>query len=259
MEEYTKIFITASENDSKMSRGIINVGSADAEDEEDDEEEEGEMSKEEKKAKKKRRLYMHPAEVQEQMKFLWANECGLLERVWGTKRGASVLEKKSSRHSFALPLKIKRIPGKDGYRVFFMNAIAVPPNRFRPPQVIGGRMFEHAQNVNFSKLLKLNARLEGTIKPTDDAAAGSAKPLAAAIRLWTELQETTNLLIDSTRSKSANALKDAPHGVRQLLEKKEGLFRQNMMGTRVNFAARSVISPDVNSGTDEVGVPVRLQ
>ena len=29
-------------------------------------------------------------------------------------------------------------------------------------------------------------------------------------------------------------------GVKQLIEKKEGLFRSNMMGKRVNFAARSV-------------------
>ncbi len=28
-------------------------------------------------------------------------------------------------------------------------------------------------------------------------------------------------------------------GIKQLLEKKEGLFRKNMMGKRVNFAARS--------------------
>jgi hypothetical protein len=34
--------------------------------------------------------------------------------------------------------------------------------------------------------------------------------------------------------------------MRQLLEKKEGLFRMHMMGKRVNYAARSVISPDVN-------------
>jgi hypothetical protein len=40
-------------------------------------------------------------------------------------------------------------------------------------------------------------------------------------------------------------------GVRQQLEKKEGLFRMNMMGKRVNFAARSVISPDpyIGAGT----------
>jgi DNA-directed RNA polymerase I subunit RPA1 len=58
-------------------------------------------------------------------------------------------------------------------------------------------------------------------------------------------------LIDATASEN----KDALSGVRQLLEKKEGLFRMNMMGKRVNFAARSVISPDPYLGTGEIGVP----
>jgi hypothetical protein len=42
--------------------------------------------------------------------------------------------------------------------------------------------------------------------------------------------------------------------VRQLLEKKEGLFRKHMMGKRVNYAARSVISPDPYIETNEIGV-----
>lgn len=58
-------------------------------------------------------------------------------------------------------------------------------------------------------------------------------------------------LIDSTASDNRDDLQ----GVRQLLEKKEGLFRMNMMGKRVNFAARSVISPDPNLSTGEIGVP----
>ena len=41
----------------------------------------------------------------------------------------------------------------------------------------------------------------------------------------------------------------------QLLEKKEGLFRKHMMGKRVNYAARSVISPDPYLNTDEIGIP----
>ena len=45
-------------------------------------------------------------------------------------------------------------------------------------------------------------------------------------------------------------------GIKQLLEKKEGLFRMKMMGKRVNYAARSVISPDPNLNTNEVGVPL---
>ena len=47
-----------------------------------------------------------------------------------------------------------------------------------------------------------------------------------------------------------------PAGIKQLLEKKEGLFRKHMMGKRVNYAARSVISPDPNIGTGEIGVPL---
>jgi len=32
-------------------------------------------------------------------------------------------------------------------------------------------------------------------------------------------------------------------GLKQLVEKKQGLFRMHMMGKRVNFAARTVITP----------------
>lgn len=34
------------------------------------------------------------------------------------------------------------------------------------------------------------------------------------------------------------------------------MFRMKMMGKRVNFGARSVISPDPYLSTDELGVPV---
>jgi DNA-directed RNA polymerase I subunit RPA1 len=43
--------------------------------------------------------------------------------------------------------------------------------------------------------------------------------------------------------------------VRQVIEKKQGLFRMNMMGKRVNYAARSVITPDPMLNTNQVGVP----
>ena len=44
----------------------------------------------------------------------------------------------------------------------------------------------------------------------------------------------------------------------QILEKKEGLFRKHMMGKRVDFAARSVISPDPYINMDEIGIPMVL-
>ena len=44
--------------------------------------------------------------------------------------------------------------------------------------------------------------------------------------------------------------------VLQVLERKEGLFRKHMMGKRVDYAARSVISPDPYINMDEIGVPL---
>lgn len=45
----------------------------------------------------------------------------------------------------------------------------------------------------------------------------------------------------------------------QILEKKDGLFRKHMMGKRVDFAARSVICPDMYIGTNEIGIPMVRQ
>jgi len=58
--------------------------------------------------------------------------------------------------------------------------------------------------------------------------------------------------MDSSSDKRAAA----PSGIKQILEKKEGLFRKHMMGKRVDYAARSVISPDPYINMDEIGVPL---
>lgn len=41
----------------------------------------------------------------------------------------------------------------------------------------------------------------------------------------------------------------------QVIEKKEGVIRMHMMGKRVNFAARSVITPDPCLSIEEIGIP----
>ena len=47
-------------------------------------------------------------------------------------------------------------------------------------------------------------------------------------------------------------------GIRQLLEKKQGLFRNNLMSSRVNNSCRTVISPDPSLETNELLLPVRF-
>ncbi|CAD8085189.1 unnamed protein product [Paramecium sonneborni] len=79
---------------------------------------------------------------------------------------------------------------------------------------------------------------------------------AERVRLAPELMREVAKIIDSEKAgkikmKSTQPLKS----IRARLKGKEGRFRQNLMGKRVDFCARSVISPDANLGMDELGVP----
>eukprot|EP00477_Mikrocytos_mackini_P001908 GAHX01002075.1.p1 GENE.GAHX01002075.1~~GAHX01002075.1.p1 ORF type:complete len:1518 (+),score=337.65 GAHX01002075.1:38-4555(+) len=62
---------------------------------------------------------------------------------------------------------------------------------------------------------------------------------------------------DSGRRKAIHVEKDIARidSIRENLEKKSGLFRNNLMGKRVDFGARSVISPDCSVDTSEIGIP----
>lgn len=53
------------------------------------------------------------------------------------------------------------------------------------------------------------------------------------------------------KKKTLKAIKS----IEERLKSKEGRFRQHLMGKRVDFSARSVVSPDSNLALDELGVP----
>lgn len=176
--------------------------------------------------------------------------------------------------------------GGNGYTFFFMRAIPVPPSRFRPPVAMGNMTVEHSQNYYLSKMLELNARLRSGFATSHELAQeeaelkhsfyssnggnGGATPMvrqlkkiqddkdktqADSLGIWVDLQTTVNCFMDSSRDPKGNA-GTSPNGIRQLLEKKEGIFRKHMMGKRVNYACRSVISPDPYIGTNEIGLPL---
>ncbi len=79
--------------------------------------------------------------------------------------------------------------------------------------------------------------------------------------LWELLQYHVSTLFDNeltgvphARHRSGRALKTLV----QRLKTKEGRFRSNLAGKRVDFCARTVISPDTNINIDEVGVPITI-
>lgn len=56
------------------------------------------------------------------------------------------------------------------------------------------------------------------------------------------------------KHKSGKPLK----AIRARLKGKEGRVRGNLMGKRVDFSARSVISPDAKLRLDQLGVPIKI-
>lgn len=211
--------------------------------------------------------FMHALEVEAQVKLTWNMEPLICSQVFGNAHCMQDDNMNGSNGSNG---------SREGYSIFFMRAVPVPPSRFRPPMIMGTMTVEHAQNYYLNKVLDMNDRLRiafATVQGLemdngehDQGEESKEKELvpkldkdtvqARAISTWIDLQTTVNCYIDSSKDPSAAAANTIPNGIRQLLEKKEGIFRKHMMGKRVNFACRSVISPDPYIGTNEIGIPL---
>ncbi|EXJ86793.1 DNA-directed RNA polymerase I subunit RPA1 [Capronia epimyces CBS 606.96] len=181
--------------------------------------------------------YMTSTEVYAALTLLFDREQELLGLIYASQPGR--------KHSPVSP------------EMFFMTAVLVPPNRFRPLARQGpDQMLEAQANTVLNKIIKAANDVRHILRDMKRAKTdGSVRPrtLNESIQAAIVLQETVNGLIDSPPPASG---KPSDQGIKQVLEKKEGLFRMHMMGKRVNFAARSVISPDPNIETNEIGVPL---
>ncbi|KAF1832344.1 beta and beta-prime subunits of DNA dependent RNA-polymerase [Decorospora gaudefroyi] len=143
--------------------------------------------------------------------------------------------------------------------MFFMHAVIVPPNRFRPEDKTGDSIAESSKNKLYKGILETC----DTLRQIQNEMQGRPNELGYRQRNFDDLQTqfvnlqgAVNALIDRDANPvQGRAAVTNADGIKQSLEKKEGLFRKNMMGKRVNFAARSVISPDPNIETNEIGVP----
>ena len=137
--------------------------------------------------------------------------------------------------------------------MFFMEVIPVPPTRFRPPAKLGEVLFEHAHNELLSKVLNTSYRLRDL---NIDLRAASSKTsevgdeirrsiFAKLLETLVQLQIDVNSFIDSSKNPTPIRYgKLPPAGVKQSLEKKEGLFRKNMMVGR-RFAEHLPDNPNI--------------
>jgi len=135
-----------------------------------------------------------------------------------------------------------------------LTALPVPPVNVRPSITLEtGERSEDDLTHKLVDIIRINQKLEANIN------AGA--PQLIIEDLWELLQyhvttyfdnETAN--IPPARHRSGRPLKT----LAQRLKGKEGRFRYNLSGKRVNFSARTVISPDPRISLDEVGVPLLI-
>lgn len=190
------------------------------------------------------RRLIDPTEVKERLEKLWQTDSALASNLFAT------LGAPNTTHQSA------RAP--NGAAMLFLNILPVSPPRYRPASVMGDKTFENPMSNKLVGILKacsalkdMNARLSDAVE------SGETDRIELYQRrfheAWQRMQLSVNVLVDAGADKSEQ---EPVGGIKQVLEKKEGLFRMHMMGKRVNYACRSVISPDPNIGTHEVGIPM---
>ena len=92
------------------------------------------------------------------------------------------------------------------------------------------------------------------------AALAAGQPIAKVMEMWEFLQVQIAMYIDGNLPGLGrdSAYGKMMRGFCQRLKGKQGRFRGNLSGKRVDFSGRTVISPDPNLGIDEVAVPIRV-
>ncbi|MDH7508805.1 MAG: DNA-directed RNA polymerase subunit A' [Methanomassiliicoccales archaeon] len=133
-----------------------------------------------------------------------------------------------------------------------LTALPVPPVTVRPSITLeSGDRSEDDLTHKLVDVLRINQRL----RENRDAGA----PQLIVEDLWELLQYHVTTYFDNQTSGIPPARHRSGRPLKTLVQRlkgKEGRFRSNLSGKRVNFSARTVISPDPSLSINEVGVPV---
>jgi DNA-directed RNA polymerase subunit A' len=137
---------------------------------------------------------------------------------------------------------------------FIISLLPIPPVTMRPSITLeSGERSEDDLTHKLVDIVRINKRLRENI----DLGA----PDFIIKDLWELLQYHIATYINNeisgvppARHRSGRVLKT----LTQRLKTKDGRFRHNLIGKRVDFSARTVISPDPMLDIDEVGIPLEL-
>ncbi|XP_062171677.1 DNA-directed RNA polymerase III subunit 1 [Alnus glutinosa] len=133
-----------------------------------------------------------------------------------------------------------------------MTNIAVPPISIRPSVIMdGSQSNENDITERLKKIIQTNAALRQELLEANYA--------SKCLDGWLDLQVELALYINSdARVPYTPQLTKPLGGFIQRLKGKQGRFRGNLSGKRVEYTGRTVISPDPNLKITEVAIPIQM-
>ncbi|KAF7272976.1 DNA-directed RNA polymerase II subunit RPB1-like [Rhynchophorus ferrugineus] len=129
--------------------------------------------------------------------------------------------------------------------------LPVPPLPVRPAVVMNGSARNQDDITHkLADIIKINAELE-----KNESSGAATHILTENVKM---LQFHVATLVDNDMPGLPRAMQKSGKPLKSIkarLKGKEGRIRGNLMGKRVDFSARTVITPDPNLRIDQVGVP----
>ena len=131
------------------------------------------------------------------------------------------------------------------------NLIVCPP-QVRPSVVESSLISQDDLTHQYKNILKCNEQLKKVLEKHANTTILQNEFDNLQLNIATLMKN--DLSFAKTFKKNGQPIKS----ILDRLKGKEGRVRSNLMGKRVNFSARSVISPDPNIEVDEIGVPLSV-
>ena len=180
----------------------------------------------------------------------------ILETVEGEKKLVRLFPNQIREWFVKIPNKDLENIGFKGVRPewFILTVIPIPPVNLHPPITLNnGLKSEDDLTYKLSDIVTVNNRLRDNIN------AGT--PQLIIEDLWMLLQYNVTTYINNNSSGVPPAKHRSGRPLKTIIQRikgKGGIIRSNLMGKRVNYAARTVITPDMYIDVDEIGVPKEI-
>lgn len=161
---------------------------------------------------------------------------------------------------------LKRVSEEDGETLGFSSrfnrpewmictVLPVPPPAVRPSvrNDTGQRSEDDLTHI-LSEIIKFNNFLRGRIEKGATREAVMFNTMMLQYHVATLVDNSAPTMYVTSKDRTGRTLRTLV----DRLKSKEGRIRGNLMGKRVDFSARTVITPDPNLSIDELGVPLQI-